>query len=94
MISQANYVIARSGYTTVMDLLKLGQKAILVPTPGQTEQEYLAEYLMERKIFFSVKQEHFHLEKALERAKSFPFASTSFNMDLYKQFIHQFVESL
>ena len=94
VIVQANYVIARSGYTTVMDLLKLGRKAILVPTPGQTEQEYLAEYLMGKKVFFSVKQEHFHLEKALERVRSFPFASTSFDMDLYKQFIHQFVELL
>jgi len=37
-------IICRSGYSTLMDLRALGLKALLIPTPGQTEQEYLAEY--------------------------------------------------
>lgn len=37
-------IICRSGYTTLMDLYYLKRKAVLVPTPGQTEQEYLAEH--------------------------------------------------
>lgn len=43
---QANKIIARSGYSTIMDLEALGilHKAELHPTPGQSEQEYLAEY--------------------------------------------------
>jgi len=43
-------IIARSGYSTIMDLDALGclQKAELIPTPGQTEQEYLAEFLTQR----------------------------------------------
>lgn len=41
-ISQSEYIVCRSGYTSIMDLLKLNKKAILIPTPGQTEQEYLA----------------------------------------------------
>ncbi|GHT57084.1 hypothetical protein FACS18945_0480 [Bacteroidia bacterium] len=49
-------VICRSGYSSVMDLLTLGCTAILVPTPGQTEQEYLAEYLSKEKGFVCVKQ--------------------------------------
>ena len=36
-------IICRSGYSTLMDLVSLDKKAILIPTPGQTEQEYLAE---------------------------------------------------
>ena len=42
----ANHIIARSGYSTIMDLhaLKLLQKAELIPTPGQPEQEYLAHF--------------------------------------------------
>ncbi|MDR2581250.1 MAG: hypothetical protein LBC85_09700 [Fibromonadaceae bacterium] len=36
-------VLCRSGYSTVMDLHLLKANAIFVPTPGQTEQEYLAE---------------------------------------------------
>ncbi len=44
---QAEKIIARSGYSTIMDLDALGvlDKAELIPTPGQTEQEYLAERL-------------------------------------------------
>jgi len=93
-IQQSNYVISRSGYTTVMDLLKLQQKAILIPTPGQTEQEYLAKHLMERKIFFYVEQENFSLIESLQKAKKFPFNIPAFNMEEYKNVIQQFVESL
>ena len=44
-------IIARSGYTTIMDLhaLRLLHKAELIPTPGQSEQEYLKKWLTERK---------------------------------------------
>ena len=42
-ISGSTHIISRSGYSTIMDLLHLGKSAILVPTPGQTEQEYLAQ---------------------------------------------------
>jgi hypothetical protein len=41
-------VIARPGYSTLMDLSTLGSKAIFIPTPGQTEQEYLAQYHFEQ----------------------------------------------
>jgi len=93
-IVNAEWVISRSGYTTIMDLLKLKKKAILIPTPGQTEQEYLAEYLMTKKLFFSVKQESFLLESVLERASDFPFVTPEFNMSLYKNSVRQFVQSL
>ncbi len=40
---ESRFVIARSGYSTLLDLAALGiSRALLVPTPGQTEQEYLA----------------------------------------------------
>jgi len=35
-------IICRSGYSSLMDLKTLGKEAMLTPTPGQTEQEYLA----------------------------------------------------
>lgn len=40
-------IIARSGYSTIMDLYALGvlSKAKLRPTPGQPEQEYLARWI-------------------------------------------------
>jgi UDP-N-acetylglucosamine:LPS N-acetylglucosamine transferase len=40
--NESELVLCRSGYTTVMDLAKLGKKCFFIPTPGQFEQEYLA----------------------------------------------------
>lgn len=47
-ITNAQKIIVRSGYSTIMDLEALGvlSKAELHPTPGQSEQEYLAQRLM------------------------------------------------
>lgn len=42
LLKLATHVIARSGYTTIMDLHRIGRRAILFPTKGQWEQEYLA----------------------------------------------------
>lgn len=44
-MAKAEIVISRSGYSTVMDIMAMKKKSILIPTPGQTEQEYLAEHL-------------------------------------------------
>jgi Glycosyltransferase family 28 C-terminal domain len=45
LITNAQTVICRSGYSTLMDLYTLNKKSVvLVPTPGQVEQEYLANY--------------------------------------------------
>jgi UDP:flavonoid glycosyltransferase YjiC (YdhE family) len=41
-LAAARLVICRSGYSTLMDLRALDKPAILIPTPGQTEQGYLA----------------------------------------------------
>jgi hypothetical protein len=56
VIKSSDKIIARSGYTTLMDLISLGCTALLIPTPGQTEQEYLAEYLSEKKWFTTIAQ--------------------------------------
>jgi len=56
MILSASSIITRSGYTTIMELVSLGKSALLVPTPGQTEQEYLAEYLKQRGWFTILSQ--------------------------------------
>lgn len=63
------FVICRSGYSSVMDLAALRKTAILIPTPGQTEQEYLAEYLAEKDMFVFEKQSNFNLSRALEQIK-------------------------
>lgn len=43
-VTQSDKIICRSGYSTIMDLHALNKRAILIPTPGQTEQEYLAKH--------------------------------------------------
>ncbi len=51
LFSRARTVISRAGYTTVMDLVEHGKRALLIPTPHQTEQEYLAAFLGGRSYF-------------------------------------------
>jgi len=43
LIEKSSLIICRPGYSSVMDLEALGAKVLFVPTPGQTEQQYLAE---------------------------------------------------
>lgn len=94
LISQARLVISRSGYSTIMDLARLRKKAVLIPTPGQTEQEYLASYLHSKKMFCTVAQEQFDLAMIFRQAETFPFSIPEFDMSQHKKHILQFVESL
>jgi predicted glycosyltransferase len=66
-------IIARCGYSTVMDLAALQKRSILIPTPGQTEQEYLAEHLMKKNFAFCVEQKKFRLKTVLPLAEAFPY---------------------
>jgi uncharacterized protein (TIGR00661 family) len=70
-ILKSKIIVARSGYSTIMDLAVLGKKAVFVPTPGQTEQEYLAESLSNRGIAYSQNQSDFDLQKALTASEQF-----------------------
>lgn len=60
--NESEIILCRSGYTTIMDLVKLNKKAFLIPTPGQTEQEYLARRLKKNGHFPYSKQEDFEIE--------------------------------
>lgn len=73
VICNASFVIARSGYSTIMDLLKLKKKTILIPTPGQTEQEYLARHLFHQQLAFTTSQQNFDLQKTLLSASVFNY---------------------
>jgi uncharacterized protein (TIGR00661 family) len=77
----AEFIICRSGYSSLMDLVKAGKKAIIVPTPGQTEQEYLANYLSRKKFFYSETQNEFNLLRALLKLKSGEYSPPSFAFD-------------
>ena len=68
IILQSEYVVCRSGYSTLMELLPLYKKMILVPTPGQTEQEYLARSLANRQMALMIDQASFDLASLNEKA--------------------------
>ncbi len=93
-IENTELIICRSGYTTIMDLIKLKKNAILVPTPGQTEQEYLAMHLMRQNLFYAVNQVDFLLMSVLERANKFNFLVADFDMEQYKQTVDEFISVL
>lgn len=69
-LNSSKIIIARSGYTTLMDLAKLEKKAFFIPTPGQFEQEYLAERMMKLGFAPYCDQRDFNL-KELEKAENF-----------------------
>ena len=64
-INKSRLIICRPGYSSLMDLSVLGKKAILIPTPGQTEQEYLAELHMQKGNYYSMSQKNINLENAI-----------------------------
>lgn len=72
LISKSKYILSRSGYSTIMDLYKLQKKAILIPTPGQTEQEYLAQYLRKEAIFYSCSEKSLDLYEAMQEVEDYP----------------------
>ena len=65
-INSSETIVARSGYTTLMDLAKLEKRAFFIPTPGQEEQEYLAKRLERQGIAPFCTQNQFSLEKLKE----------------------------
>ena len=70
---KAEFIIGRSGYSTIMDIAELDKKSILVPTPGQTEQEYLAHYLRQKRFAYFVRQKEFSLLKVIGEARRFDY---------------------
>lgn len=82
VINQSNLVIARSGYSTIMDLAALGKKAFFIPTPGQFEQEYLAKNLQKKLIAPYAKQDEFTAAKLSDLTKYSGFEKVTSLVDL------------
>ena len=94
LIQRSKLVIARAGYSTVMDLIALQQKAVLVPTPGQTEQEYLSAYLQEQQLFITKDQQNFDLPAAIKEAENFTFKNAGVSSNNLPNIINEFVKEL
>lgn len=67
IIQQSACVVSRAGYSSIMDWFVLKKKAVLVPTPGQTEQEYLSKHLRMLGLFHLVKESELTVQ-AIQRA--------------------------
>ncbi len=70
-IRSSKMILCRSGYSSIMDLIRLKKQAILIPTPGQTEQEYLAEWMKKRGLFYSVNQDNMQIQQDIQTAVSY-----------------------
>ncbi len=78
-MAKAEFIISRCGYSTVMDIAAMKKKSILIPTPGQTEQEYLARHLLKKGFAFCVNQKEFSLKQSIEKAKAFQYIDCGMN---------------
>jgi UDP-N-acetylglucosamine:LPS N-acetylglucosamine transferase len=93
-ILSSEIILSRPGYSTVMDLAVLGKKAIFIPTPGQTEQEYLGKYFMEKNIAYSVAQKEFDLNVALKELEKYSGFTEKYSGEEFKKAVDTFVSSL
>ena len=80
-IAESFMIISRCGYSTVMDLAAVKKKSILIPTPAQTEQEYLAKHLMKNNFALCIEQKKFKLKAALDLASSFHYKMENFSLE-------------
>ena len=77
-IHQAEFIICRGGYTTLMELIPFQKKLIFIPTPGQTEQEYLGKYWEHKKWAICFSQSEFNLKDAINKAREFEYQTPPF----------------
>ena len=65
LVEESAIIISRAGYSTIMDLVAVRKHGVLIPTPGQTEQEYLVEHLQAMNLFTFYNQSSFNLVDAI-----------------------------
>jgi len=94
LVAEAGLVICRSGYSTVMDLVRMGRPAVLVPTPGQGEQEYLARHMSVSGLFPSLSQATFTLSGALRLAEANRMPAEGFDFDGHREQIRVMMENI
>lgn len=100
LMNRAKCIICRSGYTSLMEIAELKKRhALFIPTPGQTEQEYLSWYYEKQGWFHSQSQYRINLREDIPRAlhpryRGFPsVSSTRENVDrLYNEVLAEYLE--
>jgi len=83
LLNNAEKIICRSGYSTLMDIAQIGGSLLLIPTPGQTEQEYLAKYFAKRGWANTQSQTKLSLNNFLQKENTMtrlPIIKQDFNL--------------
>ncbi|HYJ62712.1 MAG TPA: glycosyltransferase [Parafilimonas sp.] len=89
----SEFIISRCGYTSVMEILSVQKKSILIPTPGQTEQEYLAKHLTKQSWCYTFSQnEDFNLH--FIKAHRFKYNLPNVNAKQYEAVLKEFISDL
>ncbi len=91
-INESEVILARSGYSTILDLAILNKRAFFIPTPGQYEQEYLAERMSNLNIAPYAAQANFKIEmlSLVDEYEGFKFGSLRIKESLYKELFKLF----
>lgn len=77
-VQQAQRIVCRSGYSSLMDLQRWQKVALLIPTPGQTEQLYLAQYWQARGWALWQSQDQMNLGTAEQQLDEWPLIPNFF----------------
>lgn len=94
LMLNSKMVVCRAGYSSLMELASIGKKVILIPTPGQTEQEYLAEYFQEKGYAPSFAQHVINLDEAINLVEGYKGLPKLENRDLLKNAIKELLENV
>ncbi len=95
VINASKVMVCRSGYSSIMDLVALRKKALLIPTPGQTEQEYLAAYLEQQGVFPFQHQDAIALESGIKTLSKYTgFDEDAYSLHLFEQHLETWLQQL
>jgi len=94
--THAHTIVCRSGYSTLMDLVAMQARAILLPTPAQTEQKYLGKYLHQNKLFYTVPEKEFDINITVEQYRNFAFSAmpSAAGFGMHQQAINEWLGTL
>lgn len=86
LFNRTKLIISRCGYTTLLDVAVTGKKALLIPTPGQWEQQYLAQSLNEKGWLYTVQEHKMHLNEDIKKAMDKPAVPANVETDFKSVF--------
>lgn len=86
LVNLSKKIICRPGYSSIMDLSVLQKPVLFIPTPGQTEQEYLAKFYKYNYKISYVKQENINAIKD-SIFNSLPFSNNANLTDKIRELV-------